>query len=295
MAFAAIYFIWGSTYLGIKYAIETIPPFLMAGIRNFSPGLFLFIVLKLRGEPSPERSHWRDASIIGALLLLGGNGLVTWAESYVPSGLAALLVATVPLWMSVINGFYGDKLMPTRREIVSILLGLCGLAVLIGPEEIIGGGRIHTLGAFALIAATLLWSFGSLFSRRAHLPSSPMMTVSIEMMAGGGLLLILAVFTGDWHSVQWSAVSQKSILAIIYLCVFGSLLGFTAYIWLLKHVAPNKVATYAYVNPIVAVLLGALMGGEELTVRTLVSAGIIILAVVLMTIKRTTTAQEKKS
>ncbi|HNH28441.1 MAG TPA: EamA family transporter, partial [bacterium] len=115
MAFAAIYFIWGSTYLGIKYAIETIPPFLMAGIRNFSPGLFLFIVLKLRGEPSPERSHWRDASIIGALLLLGGNGLVTWAESYVPSGLAALLVATVPLWMSVINGFYGDKLMPTRR------------------------------------------------------------------------------------------------------------------------------------------------------------------------------------
>ncbi len=286
LAFAAIYVVWGSTYLAIRYAIETTPPFLMAGTRFLVAGGLLYAWARWRGAPAPSGREWRGTAIIGGLMLLGGNGGVTWAEQRVPSGLAALLVATVPLWMvllSAVPALAGSgRRLPSIPVLLGVVLGLAGLVILVGPAQFAGSGRIDLGGAGALVFASLSWSVGSLLSRRLALPKSSHAATAMEMLCGGGLLFATGLATGEGGRLALGAVSARSVVAIAYLVVAGSLVGFSAYVWLLRHTSPARVATYAYVNPVVAVLLGWAIAGEALTARTLVAAAIIVGAVVVV-------------
>ncbi len=285
-AFAAIYLIWGSTYLGIRFAIETLPPFLMAGVRFIVAGTALYGWLRLRGVPRPTRANWAAAALVGALLLLGGNGIVTWAEQRVPSGLAALLVATVPLWMVLLDWLRPGGTRPSGQVILGLACGLAGMALLIGPTDLAGNGALDPVGALALVLATLSWSVGSLYSRRASLAQSPLLATGMEMLMGGLLLLAAGSLTGEWARLNLGGVSLLSVAALGYLIVFGSLIAFSAYVWLLRVTTPARAATYAYVNPVVAVFLGWALAGEPLNARILLAAAIIIAAVVIITSER---------
>ena len=280
-AFGAVYILWGSTYLAIRFAVETIPPFLMAGTRHLTAGLLLYAWMRARGSPRPSARHWGSAAIIGGFMLLGGNGLVTWAEQRVASGLAALIVASVPIWMAVLAGIERRR-RPSGFVIAGLALGLSGIALLVAPGRFGGGGRVDPLGAAALLTAALSWSFGSLFARRAQLPSSTLTAVAMEMIAGGALLWAAGLAGGEGARLHLSAVTARSAVSLAYLVVCGSLLGFTAYVWLLKVTTPARVSTYAYVNPIVAVLLGTLFAGERLTLRIGLAALGIVAAVALI-------------
>ncbi|TNF72768.1 MAG: drug/metabolite exporter YedA [Acidobacteria bacterium] len=284
-AFAAVYIIWGSTYLAIRFAIETLPPFLMAGVRFLIAGGLLYLWVRWRGTARPERRHWVGATVVGGLLLLGGNGGVVWAEQTVPSGLAALMVATVPLWMVLIDWWRPGGTQPARIVLLGVVIGLVGMVLLVDLEET-RSGTVHGLGALVLILASLSWATGSLYSRRANLPRSPFLATAMEMVMGGALLTTAGLATGELGSFDPARVSGRSVAAVIYLIVFGSIIAFTAYIWLLRVVAPAKAGTYAYVNPVVAVALGWALAGEEVTWRTVIAATIIILAVVLITSHR---------
>ena len=281
LAFAAVYVLWGSTYLGIRVGVETIPPFLLAGMRHVTAGLLLYGWLRLRGTAAPERRYWRPAAIVGTLMLLGGNGLVTWAEKRVPSGIAALIVASVPIWMTVLDALHRHE-RPHGVVLLGLAVGLGGIAFLVAPGHFAGGGHVDSLGAAALLTAALLWSIGSLYARRAKLPSSTLLATAMEMIAGGVALLVTSTLTREWKGFSLSAVSGRSVLALVYLIVAGSLLGFTAYVFLLKATTPARVSTYAYVNPIVAVLLGWVALGEALTPRILIAAAVIVAAVALI-------------
>jgi drug/metabolite transporter (DMT)-like permease len=278
IAFAAVYVLWGSTYLAIRFGVETIPPFLMAGLRHLTAGTLLYAWMRFRGTPRPQPRHWRSAALIGGLLLLGGNGLVTWAEQRVPSGLAALIVASVPIWMTVFDGLQRRE-PPHGVVVVGLAMGLLGIAFLVAPGRFAGGSHVDPLGAAALLTAALLWAIGSLYSRKAALPASTLLATAMEMIAGGLILLFVAGLTREWQGFSLAAVSARSMLALGYLIVAGSLLGFSAYIFLLGATTPARVSTYAYVNPLVAVFLGWLLAGEAVTPRTLVAAAIIVAAV----------------
>jgi len=281
LAFAAVYVLWGSTYLAIRIGVETIPPFLMAGLRHLTAGVLLYAWMRARGTPRPEPRHWRSAALVGGLLLLGGNGLVTWAEQRVPSGLAALIVASVPLWMTAIDAILRRE-RPHGVVLAGLALGLAGIAFLAAPGRFAGGGHVDPLGAAALLAASLFWATGSLVSRRVALPSATFLATAMEMIAGGAILLGVAGATGELGAVSLSAVSTRSLLALGYLIVAGSLVGFSAYIFLLGATTPARVSTYAYVNPVVAVFLGWIAAGESVTARTIVAAAIIVAAVALI-------------
>jgi drug/metabolite transporter (DMT)-like permease len=281
LAFAAVYVLWGSTYLAIRFGVETIPPFLLAGVRHLTAGLVLFGWLRMRGAAWPQARHWRSAALIGGLLLLGGNGLVTWAEQKVPSGLAALIVASVPIWMTVLDGLQRRE-RPHGVVIVGLAMGLAGIAFLVAPGQFAGGSHIDPLGAAALLTAALLWAIGSLASRRVSLPASTLLATAMEMIAGGSILLLAAAATGEWRGFTLAAVSARSLWALGYLIVAGSLLGFSAYIFLLGATTPARVSTYAYVNPIVAVFLGWLFANEPVTLRTILATAIIVAAVALI-------------
>jgi drug/metabolite transporter (DMT)-like permease len=281
LAFAAVYVLWGSTYLAIRFGVETLPPFLMAGTRHLTAGLLLYGWLRLRGFPRPEPRHWKNAILIGGLLLLGGNGLVTWAELRVPSGLAALIVSSVPIWMAILEGLQSRR-RPRAAVVAGLLLGIGGIALLVVPGRFGGNGHVDALGAAALLTAALCWSCGSLLARRAALPSSILTATAMQMIGGGTLLWIAGLLFGEGARLNLSAVSAKSALSLAYLVVFGSLVGFSAYVWLLKVSTPARVSTYAYVNPIVAVLLGAALAGEPVTLRVMLSALVIIGAVALI-------------
>ena len=281
LAFAAVYVLWGSTYLAIRVGVETIPPFLLAGVRHLTAGLILLGWLRWRGTPWPERRHWRAAAIIGGLMLLGGNGLVTWAEQRVPSGLAALIVASVPLWMTLLDGIQ-QRERPHGVVIVGLAIGLAGLGFLVAPGNFAGGTHVDPLGAAALLAAALFWAIGSLYSRRAKLPASTLLATAMEMIAGGAILLCASALLREWRGFSPAAVSSSSFLALGYLIVAGSLLGFTAYVFLLGATTPARVSTYAYVNPVVAVLLGWAILGEAVTPRTLIAAAVIVASVALI-------------
>lgn len=281
LAFAAIYTIWGSTYLAIKVSIETIPPFLMAGTRFTIAGLLLYGFARSRGAERPTREHWRNSAVIGALLFLAGNGALTWAELHVPSGLAALLLSIIPLWMVLLHHLELRRGLEWQL-VLGLVLGLAGIALLVGPRELLGGGRVSPTGAGVLIAGSVGWALGSLHSRRAILPKSALLGASMEMLAGGLSLLVLGGAVGEGRALVHTNVSGHSLWALAYLIGFGSLLGFTAYHWLLNVSTPSRVATYAYVNPVIAVVLGWALGGESLTVRVAVATAVIVAAVAII-------------
>jgi drug/metabolite transporter (DMT)-like permease len=283
IAFAAIYTIWGTTYLAIRIAVETIPPFLMAGVRFLLAGLLTFGFLRARGVPLPTRLQWRSAAIIGAFLLLGGNGFVTWSEQQVPSGMAALVVATVPLWITLFDWVIFKGIKPGKKTVFGLILGFLGIGLLIGPDQFSGTAVIHFSSLFILFMAPILWSLGSLYSRQADLPENAFMATAVEMLAGGFLLVIAGLLTGETTRLNLAEISTRSLVAMAYLTVFGSIVAFTAYVWLLKTVQAAKVATYTYVNPVIAVFLGWLILSETITPQMLVAVPSIILAVVLIT------------
>ncbi|HEY0242271.1 MAG TPA: EamA family transporter [Gemmatimonadaceae bacterium] len=288
-AYAAIYLIWGSTYLGIRFTIETIPPFLMGGVRFMIAGAFLYLVMRARGEPKPTRIQWRSAAIIGALLILGGNGAVVWAEQFVPSGITALLVAILPVWIVLIEWLGPAHTRPTPGVVAGLLLGIIGIVILIGPSALTPAGSPMSgilKGAVVLMLGSLTWALGTIYSRHAPLPTSAFVATGMEMLCGGAMLALLAIAAGEPTRFDLAEVSARSMIGFVYLTLIGSLVGFTAYIWLLDHEPASRISTYAYVNPVVAVFLGWAIAGEPLTLRTLIAAAIIIGAVALITTVR---------
>jgi drug/metabolite transporter (DMT)-like permease len=283
LALAAVYVIWGSTYLAIAIAIETLPPFWMAGARFVIAGGLLYGWSLWRGAPHPTPVQWRSAALIGGLLLLGGNGGVVWAEQRVSSGIAALLVSMVPLWMVLFRWLQPGGERPNGRVWAGVALGFVGLALLVRPWERGLGSSLDPLGVGALVLACVSWAWGSIHSRRVPLPESPLMATGAEMLCGGGLLLLVGAFLGEPAQIDPAAVSGRSLIALLYLITFGALVGFTAYIWLLRVANPVLVSTYAYVNPIVAVFLGWLILGEPVTGQTIGAAAVIIAGVALIT------------
>jgi drug/metabolite transporter (DMT)-like permease len=283
-ALIVVYLIWGSTYLAIRYAVETTPPFLMAAVRFLISGGFLYTLRRCKGDPRPEAVEWRSAAIIGIFLLVGGNGGVAWAEQFVTSSLAALLVATVPLWMVLIDTFRPAGKRPGLAAVVGILIGFVGVVLLIGSAA--GGADAANLpGAAALLFASLSWATGSIYGKSARLPASQLLGTGMQMLAGGVALMLLAIVRGEWSGFEMAAVSPRSALALAYLTVIGSS-AFVAYVWLLRVAPTPLVATYAYVNPLVAVLLGYFLAQESMTVPTLLAAGLIIGSVVLVSTPR---------
>lgn len=283
LAFAAIYVLWGTTYLAIRVAVETIPPFFMAGVRFLLAGTILLIALRLRGLKMPTRPQWRSAAVIGAFLLLGGNGLVTWSEQKIPSGTAALVVATVPLWMTAFDWLLYRRATPTRKVALGLLLGSLGIGLLVGPGLDTGQAAILWSDWAIILLAPILWSIGSLHSRQANLPENAFLATALEMLTGGALLLLAGFLTGEATRLDLAAISTRSLMATLYLIFFGSIVAFTAYIWLLKTVDAAKVATYTYVNPIIAVGLGWLLLNETVTPQMLLAVIVIITGVVFIT------------
>ena len=290
-AFASIYLVWGSTYLAIRYAVETIPPFIMGGTRFVISGALLYVWARSRGAARPTRTHWRNAVIAGGFLLLGGNGAVVWAEQFMPSGLTALLVSILPFWLVIIEWVRPPRQRPSGAILVGLVLGFAGIVVLVGPSELGGHDDASPLGTLVLILGSLSWAIGSFWSRDAELPASGLLTTGMEMLGGGVLMLIVGSLTGELSHLDLHGVSNASMIGLAYLITFGSLIGFTSYIWLLDKVSPAQLGTYAYVNPIVAVLLGWAIAGERLSVRTAIAAAIVIGGVALITIARTTSAR----
>ncbi|MBY9078078.1 drug/metabolite exporter YedA [Paenibacillus sp. HN-1] len=283
IALVMVYLFWGGTYLGMKIAIESMPPFLMAGSRFMSAGLIMYMLSRGKGAPRPGAVEWRNSAIVGGLLLLMGNGGVAWAEQHVPSAIASLLVATVPLWMILLGRLRGSNKLQGPFVYMGILLGLAGIAVLVLHTGESAHTRLNPIGIIVLIIASISWAAGSLFSRSAQLPSSPLMSTAVQMLAGGALLLILSFIREDWSGVQLAEISVRSWAAFGYLVIFGSLLGYTAYIWLLNNADPAVASTYAFVNPVVAVFLGFFAGNEALTINVWIATLMIVAAVVFIT------------
>jgi drug/metabolite transporter (DMT)-like permease len=281
-AFAAVYLIWGSTFLAIRIGIESFPPLLLAGTRHLITGLLLYPLLRWKTGVGPTRSQWVTAGITGALLLFVGNGGVCVSELTVPSGVAALLVAMVSFWMVLVDWLRPGGARPLPRVISSLILGFGGLILLVGPAHLGGSERISPIGAGILVVSTLAWACGSIYSKHGNLPSSPLLGVSMQSLAGGTMLWIAGILSGEVHTFQLAAISMRSWVALGYLVVFGSGIGLTAYIYILSKSTAARVGTYALVNPVVALFLGWLILGEPLTLRTLLAAAIILTAVLLV-------------
>jgi len=279
LALGAVYLIWGSTYLAMRFAIATIPPFLMAGTRYLTAGAILYGWARWRGAPRPGLLHWRTAVLAGAFLLLGGNGGVVWAEQRIDSGMAALLICTEPLWIVLIVWLRSGRRRLDPRVLAGLALGFVGLVTLIKPSP---AGGVDLLGAAAILVASMSWAWGSMYSQRAPQPASPLAATGMQMLGGGSLLLLASLATGEPARFALAAVSVRSLLSLAYLVVFGALIAFTAYSWLLRVAPPVLVSTYAYVNPVVAVFLGWLLAGEPLTAGTLAAAAVILTGVGLI-------------
>jgi drug/metabolite transporter (DMT)-like permease len=282
LAFAAIYLIWGSTYLAIRFAVETLPPFLMLFARFFTAGVIMYAFLRWRGVSRPGVREWFGAAVVGGLLLLGGTGAVGWAEQWIPSGLAALIVAIVPVWMVVLDWIGPERRKPTGAVVAGLVFGLVGVAVLVGPVDLSGGGRMQFVGSAVVVFGTLSWATGSVYGTHLPHPRSPWMSAALQMTAGGVLLLLFGTLMGEWARVDPALMSARSLGALAYLVVFGSLIAFAAYVFLLRHETPARVGSYAYVNPVVAVFLGWALAAEPVTPRTIVAAAIILTGVVLI-------------
>jgi drug/metabolite transporter (DMT)-like permease len=284
IAFAALYLIWGSTYLGILFAIQSIPPFLMAGARFFLAGLIMFAIARTQGPLKSTWSEWRTSIIVGACLLLGGNGGVTISEKFIESGLASLIVATVPIYITLLGWLVGMTPRPQPIVWIGLAGGFLGVAILLGPAlRFSGNGNSHpAIGMSILLVGSFLWSAGSLYSRTAKHTASPFFAAAQQMFCGGGLLMLVGFFVGEAKRFRFENITLLSSSAFVYLVLIGAIVGYTAYFWLLRHCDPAKVATYAYVNPIVAVLLGAVFAHEPITFRMLLAAMLIIGSVALI-------------
>ena len=283
LAFLAVYLCWGMTYLAMRIAVRDIPPHLMSGARFLVAGLVLYLWTRGRGDPKPTATQWRSAAMVGAFLLLGGNATVAWAEQQVPSGLAAVLIAVAPIWMVAFEWARGGP-RPGKRVIAGLILGLAGVALLVSPEGD-SATQVNLIGAAMLVLASASWAWGSVISKSAPLPKSPFLATSMEMIGGGVLLLLTALAVGQVAHFRPTEVSAHAVLAWLFLVVFGSLVGFTAYIWLLGVTSIAKAGTYAYVNPIVAVFLGWAILDEPVTGRTLIAALVILVGVALVNIE----------
>lgn len=282
LALLALYIVWGSTYLAIRFSVETIPPFLHAGVRFLISGVILLVWQRAAGQRMPTRSQWISTAVIGNLLLLGGNGLVAWAEQTIPSGIAALIISSVPLFLVGIEAMRPGGARPNWQAMLGLLIGFGGIYLLVGPSELSGSGlRLQPLGVGALIMACLLWSIGSIYSKSADLPKSTLVTTGAEMLTGSIGLFFVSGITGEWSNFDPAGISTRSLLGLLYLIFVGSLIGFVSFGWLLQNAPISLVATYAYVNPVVAVLLGNWLGAEPLEPRIWLATAIIIGSVIL--------------
>jgi drug/metabolite transporter (DMT)-like permease len=283
IALLALYIVWGSTYLAIRFSVETIPPFLHAALRFLISGAILYIWRRAAGDPSPTVGNWKSTAIVGAALLLGGNGLVAWAEQTVPSGIAALLITTSPFWLVLFEALRAGGTKPTWQAILGLVVGFAGVFILIGPAELTGGeGSFDTFGVILLLFAPLFWSMGSIYAKGADMPKSSLLSTGMQMLMGAVALFVVSVVKGELSGFSLGQVSMRSWLALAYLITFGSLIGFVSYGWLLHNAPISLVSTYAYVNPVVAVLLGSMFADEPLNGRILIAAAIIIGSVVLI-------------
>jgi len=285
-AFGLVYLIWSSTYLAIRFAVETLPPFLMAGVRFLIAGALLYGWMRFRGAKRPTLRHWKSTAIVGGLLLLGGNGGVVWAEQIVPSGITALMIATVPLWMVLIHWMSPGGERPSTQVWIGVVIGFFGIVLLVNPFASANMFRVDPVGAAVLCFATISWSIGSLYSRNAPMPPESLLATAMEMLTGGAMLTLAGTVSGEWYRLNLAEASLRSLLSVAYLIVFGSLIAFSAYTWLLKNTSPARVSTYAYVNPVIAVFLGWALAGEVVNSLIAVAATVIIFAVVLITTYR---------
>jgi len=287
LAFTAIYLIWGSTYLGIRIAVSTMPPFAMAGARFFVAGLVMFAILRARGTAWPSPRQWRDHAIVGTFLLVGGNGLTSWAERFTPSGITALIIGVTPIFMVLTEWAWRGGQRPNFAVFIGMALGLAGLAWLAMPDAIVDGHTaIKPLSVIALASACAFWSFGSIFSRHAKPATPPFLASAIQMLCGSVMLMLTALVRGEYSQIDLHAFSGASWFAFAYLISIGSLVGFSTFVWLMKHSTPARVSTYAYVNPVVAIILGALVLHEPISPRVEVAALFIIAAVVIVTTQK---------
>src|SRR5215212_1514018 len=289
VALLALYIVWGSTYLAIRFSVETIPPFLHAALRFLLSGAILFIWRRMAGDPAPTLSNWKSAAIVGAALLLGGNGFVAWAEQTIPSGIAALMISTSPFWLVLFEALRAGGAKPTWQAILGLIVGFVGVFILVGPSSITGiEGGFNTFGIILLLLAPLFWSMGSIYAKGADMPKSTLLSTGMQMLTGALALFLVSLVRGELNGFSFGLVSMRSWLALAYLITFGSLIGFVAYGWLLHNAPVSLMSTYAYVNPVVAVLLGNLLADEPLNGRILIAAAIIIGSVVLINSARQT-------
>lgn len=293
LCFAIVYLVWGSTYLGIRFAIETIPPFLMGAGRFLVAGIVLYLALRIKGVPRPAPTHWKNALVAGFLLLAIGNGGVNWAEQKVPSSIAALLIAGTPLWFAVLDWARPQGTQPSFQTIIGIVIGFCGVAMLVTARGGMGEKPLAPSGVAVLLLASFCWALGSLYSRYTPKPAVPLIGIALQMICGGFALLILGLTLGEGPRLHFSHISRHSAVAFVYLTLVGSLLAFTAYGWLLKNTTPARLSTYAYVNPVIAVVLGWGIGGEPVTQRMLWAALVILAGVIIITARRNPTANKE--
>jgi len=283
LAFAIIYFVWGSTFLAIRVGVREVPPFLLAGMRFLVAGIVLYVWMRARGTPSPSVREWSAASFLALLIFVFDYGLLFWAERRVPSGIAAVMMATIPAFMTLAEIVFLRTQRLTPRLGIALLVGMAGVAVLVGHTVSLGEAPVDTAGACALIFAAVSWSVAASLSRKLPLPAAKAMSSGAQMLAGGVLLTLTAALLGEFRGFHAQAVSRGGWLALVYLIVAGSIVGFTAYVWLLHHESPTKVGTYAYVNPVVAVLVGYFLGGEAIGRRTIVGTLLVLVSVVVIT------------
>ena len=280
-AFAVIYLVWGSTYLAIRFAVETIPPFLLAGARFLVAGGIMYAWLLARGEAKVTKGQLVPCATSGILMLVGGNGLVCWAEQFIPSGITALIIGTAPLWIVMVGwiGFKDDA--PSGKIVLGLLLGLVGIGILAEPAGF-SNGETNLWGIVAILFACFFWAWGSFLSKSPTMPKSTLLSVALQMLIAGAAMVLISCGLGEPMNMDWSAVSAKSLWSLAYLIVFGAILAYSCYGWLFRNASAVAVSTYAYVNPVVAVILGYWLANEEVTQMTIIGAALILFSILLV-------------
>jgi drug/metabolite transporter (DMT)-like permease len=283
LAFAIIYFVWGSTFLAIRVGVHEVPPLVFAAMRFFTAGLVLFVWMGVKGTALPTRREWISVTLLAVLIFVMDYGFLFWAERRVPSGIAAVMLATIPVFIALAEIFVLRTQQLTLRLGISLLVGLAGVAILVSRSVGFGDAPIEKAGAVALVMSAVSWSIAAVLTRRLQLPPSKVMSSGAQMLVGGILLAATAAIFGEFRNFNVQAVSTRAWLALVYLIVAGSIIGFTAYVWLIHHESPTKVGTYAYVNPVVAVLIGYFLGGEALGARTILGTLLVLVSVIVIT------------